>query len=240
MRVRIGLVSSLIFFVSAPAYADGMPSPGPAPVVIQVSNWTGFYVGAQAAYGWGDGSLEFVNFANKGFPDLDGWLGGAQIGYQQQFGPLVAGVEASWLGGNIDGTAPDLVFPDAPITISIDNVVMLNGRLGWAAENWLLYVTGGYARAEVDAHRTFAAFDIGGDEHHDGWNLGGGIEYLVHPNVSLGVEYRRIELDDEIHPGVNNFNANVSQRDHRVDADMDLVAARLNIHLNRPEAAPLK
>src|SRR5882672_3378383 len=74
----------------------------PAPVVA-VYDWTGFYIGGNVGYGWGenaDPSLSFVNPGNAGnigpflggasgnlFPNLrpNGEFGGGQIGYDKQF-----------------------------------------------------------------------------------------------------------------------------------------------------------
>ena len=82
------------------------------PAVAAVYDWTGFYVGGNVGYGWGentDPGLSLVNPGNTGnittflttgfpgrssgnqFPNLrpDGVLGGLQIGYDRQFGTWV-------------------------------------------------------------------------------------------------------------------------------------------------------
>lgn len=170
-------------------------------------------------------------------------MGGGQIGYQRQFGSIVAGIEASGLAGTVDGTTVNSNDPRT-VTVDVKNVLSLNGRLGWATDNWLIYATGGFARAEVGGHIfTFGTYDYGTDEHHDGWNIGGGVEYMIVHNVSVGLKYRHIDLNTEIHPGVisysgiTEYHADLVQR---VDADVDVVSARLNIHLGRDEPAPLK
>ena len=37
------------------------------------------------------------------------------------------------------------------------------------------------------------------EERHHGWVIGGGLEYMVHPNVILGVDYSYIDLGSERH-----------------------------------------
>src|ERR687890_279406 len=99
----------------------------PAPIfaAAPVFTWTGFYVGVNAGYGWSDSDNGYTvavprgTFAGLGVgagiadptigsgaiggtltvleDDRDGFLGGAQIGYNWQFGVgsgLVLGVEA--------------------------------------------------------------------------------------------------------------------------------------------------
>jgi outer membrane immunogenic protein len=238
-----GLIFSGAMLALVPSVAgagDFKNSPGSV-------DWSGIYLGAQAGYGWGDGSLKFLNFPNGDTPDMNGWLGGGQIGYQRQFGSLVVGVEASGLAGNLDGSAPDLVTTGGTISVDIKNMIALNGRLGWAADNWLIYATGGYVRADVDAHDRFPAFsnyDYGTDDHHNGWNIGGGVEYMIARNVSLGLDYRHVELDAKVHDGVYSYTGSSNGNDplysHRVDADVDVVSARLNLHLGADDPAPLK
>jgi outer membrane immunogenic protein len=206
-------------------------------------DWSGIYIGAQGAYGWGDGSSKFVYYPDGGNPDIDGWMGGGQVGYQRQFGSIVAGIEVSGLAGEVDGTTVNTGDPGTA-KVDVKNVISLNGRLGWAADSWLIYATGGYVRADVGGHvYTFGTYDYGTDEHHDGWNIGGGVEYMIARNVSVGLEYRHIDLNTKIHAGVDTyFGGTVYSADlvQRVDADVDVVSARLNFHLNREEPAPLK
>ena len=74
--------------IAAPASAADLPRSMPykAPAYVTAYNWTGFYIGAHAGYGWG---------ASNGF-DLSGGFVGGQIGYNWQAAgsPWVFGVEA--------------------------------------------------------------------------------------------------------------------------------------------------
>ena len=63
-------------------------------------SWSGFYIGAQAGWGWADVNSEFVTAggAPLGANDsvnIDSGILGVQVGYQHQFGKLVLGVEAN-------------------------------------------------------------------------------------------------------------------------------------------------
>ena len=73
----------------APAYA---PAPAPAPLYT----WTGLYWGANVGYSWGqskfDATLTGVGTFSRS-TDLNGAIGGAQFGYNYQFGAWVLGLE---------------------------------------------------------------------------------------------------------------------------------------------------
>lgn len=75
----------------APALAADRPARVSAPAVPPpVFTWTGFYLGFNYGYGWaGDGRM---NLAATPLVDTTGLWGGAQVGYNQQFGRAVAGV----------------------------------------------------------------------------------------------------------------------------------------------------
>jgi outer membrane immunogenic protein len=113
-----GLALAADLRVKAPVYKAPPPTP--------IFSWTGFYVGANAGYSWGDWrpSSNFPIFdgattffpPNSGF--IDGWdctsfgpfcsaranvrgaLGGAQVGYNRQFDKWVLGIE-----GDMQATA---------------------------------------------------------------------------------------------------------------------------------------
>ena len=86
----------------APRYAKAPPA------VVEVWNWTGFYIGGNAGYSWGRGSTD-VSFFNTltGAPivppagsllgagyDMNGAIAGGQIGYNWQSSNWVFGLEA--------------------------------------------------------------------------------------------------------------------------------------------------
>jgi len=96
----------------APAYA-------PPPTVY---NWTGFYLGLHAGYGWGTTTATDA-VATNGFcwfacgfqwnADVHGFVGGGQVGYNWQFAPSwVVGVEGDigYLG--VKGIALDPISTD--------------------------------------------------------------------------------------------------------------------------------
>src|SRR5450755_5089910 len=99
----------------------------PAPVVAQVYNWTGFYVGVNGGYGWGaqDPLTLFSNRFDRTNFNISGGMFGGTIGAQIQQGYVVLGIEGDLDWANIKGnsistpTIGGLVLPGQPITLNI-------------------------------------------------------------------------------------------------------------------------
>ena len=188
---RLLLGAAGLLALAAPAAAADMrpvtkAPPVPAPVV-QVYNWTGFYIGGH------------VGGAFAGNDTLAGsngrFLGGGQVGFDYQFGPnWVAGVEAqySWLGGNSNSAG--LAFPPAGLA-TLDNrgIGSVTGRLGYAFGPVLAYAKGGYAFVDRDLTVTNlgapVAFTTSG-RGKDGYTVGAGLEYMFAPSWSAKAEYQ--------------------------------------------------
>jgi outer membrane immunogenic protein len=134
------------------ASAADLPVKAPAAYVTPapVSIWAGGYVGANIGYGWG--RAEATVGGVTGSQDLDGVIGGGQIGYNWQWAsPLVLGIEADFQGS---GQKHDAVIGAATITNSISWFATLRGRIGYAPSNWMIYATGGLAYGEFRSEAT--------------------------------------------------------------------------------------
>ena len=74
----------------------------------------------------------------------------------------------------------------------------LRGRLGYAADRWLFYVTGGGAWGETDytAGPNFGGLwaPISFSHTSSGWTLGGGVEYGFTNNWTGRIEYLYYDL----------------------------------------------
>jgi outer membrane immunogenic protein len=183
---------ALAVLVATPALAADMATRGPvykAPAAAPLFNWTGFYIGAHAGYGWGD--TTFVN--------TDGWFGGGQLGVNYQFAPnWVWGVEADVSGADIKGSnAPDAFKTDVFGTARL--------RLGYAVDRVMVYGTGGLAWA--DSKATYLG--VTDSSTNLGWALGAGIEYAFAPNWTAKIEYMHMAFgrdDYNISVPVSNIN----------------------------------
>jgi opacity protein-like surface antigen len=92
MRV-ICLASAALMLATGSVFATDMPLKAPPAPIVVPYDWTGFYIGINGGYSWGrwnNDGLASVTDAN-----VDGWLGGGQIGYNWQFNQRwVFGLEA--------------------------------------------------------------------------------------------------------------------------------------------------
>jgi outer membrane immunogenic protein len=134
--------ASTITFTQVAAAAP----PPPAPVY----SWTGFYIGGNVGYSWGDAHTDitgsgsttaFLGFPNTppggfpasfGFADsntarLDGVIGGGQIGYNYQLNPKwVLGIEADIQGSGERGSNTFLDTFSTPLCGALGGTGILN------------------------------------------------------------------------------------------------------------------
>jgi outer membrane immunogenic protein len=158
-----GIGSLLTTSAFAADLAPRMYSKAPAPVAI-VWDWTGFYVGVNGGYSWGRSNatvLPTTPVATNIGQDVNGGLGGAQIGYNWEINQRwLLGLEADIQGTGERGRSTDPVVPvrigRIGVTGSTNNntdfpwFATFRGRAGILADpSLLLYVTGGLAVGEV-------------------------------------------------------------------------------------------
>src|ERR1700687_4160923 len=105
-KLLIGISISLGTVVSVTA-AD-LPVYTKAPPYVATYNWTGFYLGGNIGYGWGRSDTTASLNDPGGVPpgialaavnpifNLDGVIGGGQVGYNWQTGNWVFGIEADF------------------------------------------------------------------------------------------------------------------------------------------------
>ena len=122
---RILLASAAAITIAAPAFAADLPAAPiytKAPAYVAPYSWTGFYVGGNVGYSWGrSATTQTLNDATTGVAlatasstfDLDGVIGGGQIGYNVQIGNWVWGIEADLQASGQDG-GKNFVCPGAP------------------------------------------------------------------------------------------------------------------------------
>lgn len=177
--IRLLLATTALIAVGGSAFAADMrarpytKAPPPAPMMAQVYNWTGFYIGGHVG-GAFRGDDSFIGASSDGR-----FIGGGQVGVDYQFGPnWVMGIEANYSAmANNDFT-----------TFGNRALGSVTGRLGYTWGQTMLYAKGGYAWA--DTRRTFGF----ANEGRDGYTIGGGIEHMFAPNWSAKVEYQYYDL----------------------------------------------
>ena len=108
----------------------------------------------------------------------------------------VLGVEGTFAGSTIKGSLTNTTFGvgfDDVFETRINSLATVTGRVGYAFNNWLPYIKGGYAGANVkfSVSDTAGANQGSGSETkwHNGWTIGAGLEYGLTRNWIIGVEY---------------------------------------------------
>jgi outer membrane immunogenic protein len=149
--------------------------------------------------------------------NVDGFMGGAQVGWNYQAGSFVAGLEADISFANVNGgaAAAGPLLPPFITTFAYAESQRLKwlgtarGRVGYTpTSNWLLYVTGGLAYGEVQGETHLLFFDILGatsaqyhgakSETNLGWTVGGGTEIAFAGNWSVKLEYLYYDLGSTV------------------------------------------
>jgi outer membrane immunogenic protein len=135
------------------------------PMIDPGYNWTGFYAGINGGYSWGRSSATVLSgtpLATNIRQNVDGGLGGGQVGYNWQVDRRwVLGVEADIQGTGERGRSidqlPTIIIPGAAISgftnseTSFPWFATFRGRAGFLADpSLLLYATGGLAVGEVE------------------------------------------------------------------------------------------
>jgi outer membrane immunogenic protein len=187
------ILTAIVLVASAgTASAADMPMAAPytrVPYVSPVYNWTGFYIGAMGGYGWSDtvratiGGLAVSTSSN----DLKGGFAGGTVGYNQQMGSWVIGIEA-------DAAWSDLKYSQSAFGVTLADKIQsfgsVTGRIGFLpAQMLLLYFKGGYAWADNQISATGFGATFAESQFHSGGTVGVGLEYLFVPNWSAKVEY---------------------------------------------------
>jgi outer membrane immunogenic protein len=189
-RVLFGCVSLLtLTALAGPGRAADLPRRydpvvPKAPVFAPIYNWSGFYVGVNGGGGWGRSTWT----TTTGF-DVSGGLIGGTIGYNWQYGPWVFGAEGDIDWTNISGRT---VFA-CPLGCETSNnwLATVRGRVGYAFDRFLPYVTGGLALGDIRARTPGFT---GANNTEAGWAAGGGVEFAIYMNWTAKAEYLYVDL----------------------------------------------
>ena len=201
-RVCVAL-TGLVALTGAAAAADMSRPPPPyypkAPVMAPLYNWTGFYIGVEGGGAFGSSAWD-----RSGSHDISGGLIGGTVGYNWQFNQVVAGVEGDFGWADINGT--NTANCVAGCKTSDSWLGTARGRLGYAADRFLPYITGGAAFGDIRAQTPGFASS---SQDKTGWTLGAGIEAALVDHWTAKVEYLYVDLGS-FNCGAGLVNDNVS------------------------------
>jgi outer membrane immunogenic protein len=230
---KLLLASVALISATATSFAADLPrrvmapAPAAAPFVAAVPmfTWTGFYAGLHAGYAWSEstasagaeggllaGATAAGSIPSRSSFDTDGGIFGAQIGYNAQFGGVVAGIEGdlSWtdLGGSSQSTATVIAPATATTTLrsDVDWLGTIRGRVGVAFDRALVYATGGFAFGDTNYRGTIQgsgfvppnpSFAGSNNNIQTGYAVGAGVEYAFTNNLTVKAEWLYYDLGRE-------------------------------------------
>ena len=219
-RLLIG-ISTAASLLATGAFAADLAVKQPvytkAPVYVEpVFDWTGFYVGGNVGYSWGRSSdtstltnaAGTVLLTTSDKSNLDGVVGGGQIGYNWQMQNWLFGFEADIQGTGEKGSRAFTYAPvgffaavPAPTPFVLEQKIewfgTVRGRVGvLATPKVLLYATGGLAYGEVQSNETIGVTPVtfSNSDTRVGWTVGAGIEGAIGGNWTAKLEYLYVDL----------------------------------------------
>jgi outer membrane immunogenic protein len=200
----------LFAFGVVPVSAADLPLRPFAPYQASAWSWTGFYIGADAGYGWSNVDHSVTVDALNVSTNPRGFIGGIYGGYNWQFGQFVAGVETDISGANI--TATNSIVGKmglVPFAIQAEDTLHWLGttraRLGFLpVQSVMIYGSVGVAYGGVEDNvissvgsssvRSSFAQSFSVSETRFGWAIGAGAEWAITNNVLTRAEWLHYDL----------------------------------------------
>jgi outer membrane immunogenic protein len=187
-RLFLAFVGLIALAGSAAAADLSRPAPQPyyPPAAVYAPySWTGFYVGINGGGGFGSS-----NWNLNGSRDVSGGLIGGTAGYNYQYQQAVFGVEGDIDWSDINGSSSNAA---CPVGCKTGNSWLgtVRGRIGYAADRFMPFITGGVAFGDINASAPGVA---GASQNNAGWTLGAGLEAAFAPHWTGKVEYLYVDL----------------------------------------------
>lgn len=245
--------AALVAFGGAALAAD-LPTRKSAPVYVPIApafTWTGAYFGVNAGgiftqnktdfYGQGANTAAYIArglVPGRISHDKSGFIGGAQAGYNYQYGMWVGGVEADINYTDAKKHNRYVAGAQLPVTEATSDLRWLGTariRLGFTPmDRLLVYGTGGLAFGDVKNSARMYSFSGGPLAYYGsqsdtraGWTVGGGLEYAITNNLTVKGEYLYYDLGKKT-VAVNPTNGVGSNFGARFKNDGSIVRAGVN------------
>lgn len=199
------------------------------------THFEGVYIGLQGGMGIANSDYIHVQpvFALAeplSFNDAD-MVGGAQLGVRFDVGPnWILGLEGTYTAGTIDDTVVSTVVNNRSRTFEVSDQFTAVAQLGYAWDDWLIYLKGGYANAQIDINSNRISTGLltsASSDREGGWTVGIGVDRVIAPNLVFGLsyDYSNYSADDRFNVQRNGFT---TQHHQDIESDVHLVTARLS------------
>jgi outer membrane immunogenic protein len=192
-------VGACLTQVASATDLNSFPVTPPQP---QKPDWAGFYFRSNS--GGGSDSVPWTTPGpTNGFSSAATSSVNDNFGYNFQAGNFVFGLEGSLAAANFDGRFTSPYLPaNGAWSPNMNWLGTVTGRIGYSFGQWLPYVKGGFAAADVGSPLQGApigAFSQGSEV--GGWTGGVGLEYQISSKWSLGLEYLYTDLGNGANGG---------------------------------------
>jgi outer membrane immunogenic protein len=200
--VRVFVAFSVLLALgSSAASAADLPLPEPARAATfydsngPYTNWGGAYLGLNGGFALGSSQWTLGGLGTSVF-DTNGFVLGGTAGFNIPVSVVMVGLEGdldwSGLSGGIGNCAVNSGGVTATCQTKSNLLGTVRGRVGYALDRTLIYLTGGAAFAPVQAGLNPPSnFDT---TTKFGWTAGAGIEYAFFGNWSAKAEYLYVDL----------------------------------------------
>jgi outer membrane immunogenic protein len=261
MKIVAIAIAAVTALIAPPALAADLARPvykaPPVPAPAPHYTWSGLYVGGHIGWGWVEEVRTVVNdgFGGAAFPpgfrfccDRDGFLGGAQIGYNWQGNTnWLLGIEGDW-------SWTDSKVTKHPVSPFVPGLVMnafandkwystFTGRVGYVDGDWLFYGKGGGAALNSDRGATITGTapltpgvnTITVTTRNDtfwGWTVGAGLERRLWGSWSAKLEYDYLDFGKHNLNFVDPASGTVSTQGF--DTQVHVIKAGLNYNFSGP------
>jgi len=249
------------------ASAADLPVTAPPVPFIPPLSWTGFYGGLNAGWVGSTGNSISNSGTDTGGGGLgtaiavgaiptsvdlatNGFIGGAQLGYNWQANNWVFGLE-----GDFNGTSANNDTTVGPITVTgyVPQTTTYNRQLSWlatvrgrigmtATPAVLIYATGGLAVGQTKLGTAYicpacspssasqAGTSNSSSQTQAGWTVGGGVEWMFAPRWSAKAEYLFVDLGNQDTTIAYSYGGNTSTMTSSIRNQFSVVRAGVNYH----------
>jgi outer membrane immunogenic protein len=230
-KLGISLLAFAVLMGGAANAADAPEFMEEIPIVDDVYDWSGPYIGVHG--GWGVGIVDQRFGAIGGDPStfpfddpipIEGWLAGVHLGANVQQDSMVFGAEAllDWAPLAGDDGDPQGFGPD---NNTFEGRFLGTGavRIGFAADMVFFYLSGGGAVLTANATIT----DPGEEESIGytfvGGTVGSGVEIALSEGVSVRFDYRYYHFLPSVETWpINNRDRELTPRFHTLTAGVSV------------------
>jgi outer membrane immunogenic protein len=200
MRKSIIAGAAVALLCCANANAADIPAPAPtyrAPVVVPVYNWSGFYIGGNLGWAFGNSSATYNPTGFTWDVSKNGFMGGGQVGVNWQTGAFVFGIEGDfdWINGKTSRSTVNGAFSGDGGTTWASTIA---ARFGFAADNVLWYgkAGAGWVNNTATIYNGAGTTLWTGSNTNNGWLIGAGVEVGLTQNWTTKLEYNYLNLDN--------------------------------------------